>query len=246
MTPAALRSYAADFGIGVDYIEGLTGWLDDAPPILPQFTAVFTEDDIAATAEALEATRYVAVDLSAGEPLPLDQSAEAFARICDRAAERGLEVCLEFVPWTRIPTLAHAWDIVRTAARDNGSILLDNLHWRRGGGTLDDLAGVPAEQIRAVQLSDSPNAVPDDLVTEAIAGRLLPGYGDGDVVGLLAALDACGCRAPLGVEVFSTELMALPSREAAERCGRAIHAVVAAARTDSGATYKAAGSRRPG
>jgi sugar phosphate isomerase/epimerase len=133
---------------------------------------------------------------------------------------------VEFVPWTRIPTLEAAWEIVRTADRPNGGILFDNLHWFRGGGSFAAMAAVPAERILAVQLSDVPAAAPPDLVGEALGGRLLPGEGDTGIVDLLRWMDANRWNVPLGVEVFSQELAALPSNEAVDRMGHALRRVV--------------------
>ena len=46
----------------------------------------------------------------------------------------------------------------------------------------------------------------------------------------LRILDAAGCAAPLGVEVFSEALDALPPEEVGRRCGEAARAVRARAR----------------
>ena len=63
-------------------------------------------------------------------------------------------------------------------------------------------------------------------------GRLAKSYveGDIDLEGLVRALDAIGCRAPLGVEVFSDAFDALESVEVGRRLGRAIRALLARAR----------------
>ena len=43
-------------------------------------------------------------------------------------------------------------------------------------------------------------------------------------------VSSTGCRAPVGVEVFSSELQQLPAREAARRAADATRAVLAQAR----------------
>ena len=60
--------------------------------------------------------------------------------------------------------------------------------------------------------------------------RRLPGEGDIDLPGVLRALREGGSRAPLGVEVFSDALGALPVGEVARRARAAVGAVVAEAR----------------
>jgi 4-hydroxyphenylpyruvate dioxygenase len=56
-----------------------------------------------------------------------------------------------------------------------------------------------------------------NLIGETLTRRLLPGDGEQPVTELVAALEAGGCRAPLGVEVFNSRLHRLPVREAARR-----------------------------
>ena len=57
-------------------------------------------------------------------------------------------------------------------------------------------------------------------------GRLLPGEGSSDAVAVYRALRQAGVEAPINVEVFSAELMALPAREAAARLANRMRAVI--------------------
>ena len=68
---------------------------------------------------------------------------------------------------------------------------------------------------------------------ESMHERLLPDEGDVDVVQLVRILDAIGCRAPIGVEVFSDRLNALPAAEAARRCSTAARHVLERARASA-------------
>jgi sugar phosphate isomerase/epimerase len=81
-----------------------------------------------------------------------------------------------------------------------------------------------------VQLNDAPAQPGADLVAETLAARLVPGEGEIPLVRWLRILDAIGSRAPLGVEVFSEKLDALPPLEVGRRCGEAARALLAAAR----------------
>jgi sugar phosphate isomerase/epimerase len=162
--------------------------------------------------------------------VPVDVAAAAFAELCDRAASHGLLVHLEFLPWSGIPTLQAAWDIVRRADRNNGGLMLDTWHYIRSGGTLAGLREVPGEKILGVQLADAP-ATPDGVIfDETMRRRRLPGEGDGQLAELVRTLDAIGCHAPLGVEVFSDALAELPVQEVARRAAAALHSLLAAAR----------------
>jgi sugar phosphate isomerase/epimerase len=168
-----------------------------------------------------------------GPAVPREIAAEAFAGVCDRARERGLLVHLEALPWTGIPDVAAAWEIVRLAGRANGGLMLDTWHHLRSKCPNAVFDAIPCDRIVAIQLADAPEEASEDILDETLHHRLLPGTGDGALTDLLQILDARGCRAPIGVEVFSDALRALPPNEAARRAGDAARAVLANARPAS-------------
>jgi sugar phosphate isomerase/epimerase len=160
-----------------------------------------------------------------GGPWSLDEAAAAFARLCDRAAEHGLLVHLEFLPWSRIPDLATAWQVVHAADRPNGGIMLDAWHYFRSAPDGALLRSIPGSSILGVQLCDAP-AVPETNPLHAtLHERLLPGDGELALPTLLADLEATGTDAPLGVEVFSDALHALPPEDAGRLAGVAVRRV---------------------
>ena len=121
-----------------------------------------------------------AVDVFGGS-WSLDEAAAAFAGLCDRAAEHGLLVHLEFLPWSRIPDLATAWEVVRAADRPNGGLMLDAWHYFRSKPDGALLRSIPGASILGVQLCDAP-AVPEPEPLQAtLHERLLPGDGDLDL-----------------------------------------------------------------
>ncbi|MDQ0381258.1 sugar phosphate isomerase/epimerase family protein [Amycolatopsis thermophila] len=146
---------------------------------------------------------------------PLSELVEPFAALCDRAAEHGVLVGFEFLPYSHVRTLPEVWEVVAAADRRNGGVTFDLWHWLRSGGRPEDLAGVPASKIVTVQLCDVLPEPGPDLTEEARHRRLLPGRGAGDTAGVLRALREHGVTAPVSVEVFSDELDALPTADAA-------------------------------
>lgn len=136
---------------------------------------------------------------------------EPFGALCDRAAEHGVLVGFEFLPYSHVRTLGQAWEVVAAANRPNGGITLDLWHWFRSGATPDDLAGIPASVITTVQLCDVQPEPEPDMTEEARHRRLLPGHGAGDTPGVLGALRDHGVTAPMSVEVFSDDLDARPT-----------------------------------
>lgn len=226
VTLAEVRARVADAGLVIDEVEIIGNWLPGVPtkanpPWLAALLARMTGDRVVAIAEALGARGVTVAELQ-GIACPVAQAAEAFAALCDRAADSGLHVALEFVPTGGIPTLATAWPIVAAAGRDNGGLLVDSWHFFRGAPDLDLLAGLPGSAIRSIQLSDAPAAAEADLDHAMMHDRLLPGAGALDLRGFLDALKRTGTTAPLAIEVFSDALAAMPAAAVAEAAAAAL------------------------
>ena len=208
-------------------LDALTQWLPGEDGAAPAgWDTSFEEKDFYALADAIGARSLNVVDLGTRRTIPVDAAAEAFAGVCDRAREHGLLVHIEFLPWSSIPDLACAWEIVREAGRDNGGVLLDTWHLLRSGGTPESLLEIPRDRVYAIQVSDAPAVAESNLMEETMARRLLPGEGAARVRDVLNVLSEGGCTAPVGVEVFSSELAALPADQAIDRVATATRAVL--------------------
>lgn len=231
LSDADMRTMLADHGLVVAELDPAWWWLPGAAEEGASLVAhddqdvfAFGEDDLFGVAEAIGARSLNAVDVFGGG-WGVDDAAEAFAALCDRAGEHGLLVHLEFLPWSRVPDVATAWDVVRRADRPNGGVAVDAWHFVRSGSTLDELAAVPSDRILGVQLDDGPLAPEADLVHATLHERRLPGEGEFDLACLCGAL--AGSPAPIGVEVFSDELHALGPAEAARRAAETTRALLA-------------------
>jgi sugar phosphate isomerase/epimerase len=237
LNDADMRALLADHSLEIAELDPAWWWLPGASATGRSFpTALdteevfaFGEDELFAVADAVGARSINAVDVLGGD-WDVDAAAEAFAGLCDRAAEHGLLVHLEFLPWSKIPDLGAAWDVVRGAGRANGGIAVDAWHFFRAGGDQDALRAVPGDRVLGVQIDDGPAAAEPNLIEATLHERLLPGDGEFDLTGLLRTLAAIGCPAPIGVEVFSDDLHALEPTEAARRTGDATRAVLRSAR----------------
>ncbi len=206
---AAMKEIAATAGVPVLEVEYLTGWGTPADRNQEQQRKERT---------VFEMARAFGVrHMNAGllEHLPVDQVTEAFAALCDRAGD-DLTVALEFMPYSGVPDLATAWQVLREAGRPNAALIVDVWHWARAGMTAADLAPVPADRIVSVQLCDVLATPMDPLRSESLGHRLPPGQGYGDAVGLVRALHRHGVTpAVVGVEVISDALVALGVEHAA-------------------------------
>jgi sugar phosphate isomerase/epimerase len=182
--------------------------------------------DLLRAAEGLGA-RHIKVngDLE-GKQWPADTLAEEFARLCREAAQVGAMVAIEFMPFSGIPDAQSALEIVNAAGEPNGKLLVDTWHVARAGTPLDEIAQLPSDVIAHVEIDDALAEPEGGMWNDTIHNRLLPGEGELDVVGFLAAIRATGYRGPIGVEVISRAHRLLPLREAAEATYRTASAVL--------------------
>jgi sugar phosphate isomerase/epimerase len=105
---------------------------------------------------------------------------DRFARLCDLALEFGLTVDLEFPSWSETGDLPAAAAVVTAANRSNAGVLIDVLHFFRSNSSIEQLAALPREWFRFVQLCDAPAQAPptvEGVIHSARSARSLPGYG---------------------------------------------------------------------
>lgn len=220
----AMAEIAASAGVPVREVEYLTGWGSPADRNAEQQRKERTVFEMART--------FGVRHMNAGllEHLPVDQIAEALAGLCDRAGA-DLTVALEFMPYSGVPDLATAWQVLRDAGRPNAALIVDVWHWARAGMTTADLAGVPADRVVAVQLCDVIATPMDPLRAESLGHRLPPGHGHGDAAGLVRALHDHGVTPKVvAVEVISNALVAQGVVDAASTVhAAAIEVLLAAA-----------------
>jgi sugar phosphate isomerase/epimerase len=158
------------------------------------------------------------------------EAATAFGELCDRAGRHGLLVGIEWLPYTNIATAADAQAIVEAAGRANGGYCADIWHHRRGADDDAMIRALPGERVFAVQMDDGPRqAQMDDYKQDCLANRVPPGEGEFDCVSFVRLLTEIGVRAPISLEVCSTELWAAPATEAAQRAADGMRAVLAEA-----------------
>jgi sugar phosphate isomerase/epimerase len=221
----AVVTRARDQGLEHLIMEGLSSWYAHDPPSTPFPSDAHTVEDHLRAAEVFGST-----DCNVVAPFrstePVESLVEQFAAVCDRFAEVGVAVHLEFTPFRPIGSLATAWQIVQGAGRTNGGILFDTWHFFRGEPDLDLLASIPGDRILSVQVNDG-GEVQESVVIDTFRHRRLPGDGDFDLIGALTILRRTGGLKLAGPEVLSVELDRLPAMEATRRATEAFDRVMA-------------------
>jgi sugar phosphate isomerase/epimerase len=113
---------------------------------------------------------------------------ERFAAFCDLAGEYGIAANLEPMPWTDAKTFAQGARIVEAAGRQRAGVVIDPIHFDRGGSHVDEIATAPPGRLRYMQLCDAPALRPRDIETllhQARAERMMPGDGGLDLAGIV-------------------------------------------------------------
>lgn len=209
VSAADIGRQARDLGLGL-IVDPVMNWYPHPPATRSRFGAVSTDDALRICAE-LGAVALTVITTPTAD-VPVDALPEYLAGVCDRAADFGAQVQLEFLPFTVVGTLRTAWDVVRATDRANAGIVFDTWHFYRGDPDFAVLDSVPGERIFAVQLDDAPAVAEADLYAET-RRRLLPGDGELDLVRAVRALHRIGALRWVGPEVLSPELEALPVAE---------------------------------
>ena len=170
------------------------------------------------TAAAFSA-HHIKVGNIPGTPCDLGRLTEEFAALCDEAAQNtDAKIVYEFMPFdVNVNSLDTALALVTDAGRANGALAIDTWHMSKLGVAPEELERVPAQYLGWVELSDGQYQDMEDRVDETVNHRRLPGEGEFDIPGYVAACGAAGYSGPWGVEVLSAALRSLPMEQEFER-----------------------------
>ncbi len=154
-----------------------------------------------------------------GTPCELGRLTEAFAELCQEAANHTrAKVVYEFMPFdVNVNSLETALTLVTEAAQVNGGLAIDTWHMAKLGIAPAELTRIPPEYLHWVELSDGQIENLPDLVDETVNHRRLPGEGEFDIPGYVEACRTVGYDGPWGVEVLSAELRSLPIEQSFQR-----------------------------
>ncbi len=158
---------------------------------------------------------HVKVGNIPGTPCEIPRLTECYAELCeDAASHHDATVVYEFMPFdVNVHDLDTALAVVEGAGAANGGLAIDTWHMTKLGIPPSDMGRIPLEYLSWVELSDGRRESMDDLIEETVNHRRLPGEGEFDLRGYVAACREAGYRGPWGVEVLSAELRELPMEE---------------------------------
>ncbi len=141
-----------------------------------------------------------------------------FAHLCERSALFGLTMNLEPMPWTKVPDLTLAEEVVEASGQKNAGVLIDALHFHRSEIPLEKLSNLSPDRVNIFQICDASAAfdpAPEALRNMARTARLIPGEGELDLYGFISCVPE---SAIVSVEVPNRDLInTVPARERVRR-----------------------------
>jgi sugar phosphate isomerase/epimerase len=143
------------------------------------------------------------------ENYSVEYTAQKLKELCHRAGKRIIGI--EPMPYSGLPDLNKAWEVVKASACDNAMLILDTWHWVRADQSYDILTKEQAAKVASIQINDAyerPYAEPV-LRDESMHDRLAPGTGAKDTAGFVKMVKAAGVDPKVvGVEVISDAYLA--------------------------------------
>ena len=158
------------------------------------------------------------------EKYEMPRVTESFAALCKDAAEHGVTIGFELMPFGMIDNLKDALTMVEGAGAKNGGIIFDLWHLSKMGVPNEEISRVPVKHIVSVEINDGTFTAPWSLHEDTINHRRFCGEGEFDVKGFLAALEKTGYSGPIGIEVLSKELRPLSLNEAVTKAFKTTYA----------------------
>lgn len=203
-----IRQIFADNGMKHLELEFLVDWYLDGDRRVA--SDKFRREILEAAGEIGARSLKVAAGLFDDAPPDLPRMRDEFARVCEDAAQYGVQVVLEVQPFSNIKTLEHGLAIVEGANQPNGGLLLDQWHMVRGGISNPQIAAMPGRFIKSIELDDADRELNGSLWEDTIYHRKLCGEGSFDTSAFIQAVRTAGYDGPFGVEILSETFRKLP------------------------------------
>lgn len=229
-TIAELRDLLAANDVCLAEIEVLAGWGAASPAdTYGKFEAVVWE-----LVDAFDCRYVQAIGPYEGS---ITDAAARFGAVCDRAADHGAVVGLEFLPFTNIVDAADALAIVQEADRPNGGVCVDIWHHARGANDLELIRAIPTELIVGVQMSDGPAAPTlDDYKDDCLRHRVPPGTGEFGAVEFVQTIIDLGVDVPWSLEVCNDNVWGRDGGDHVQRVADGMRNVLRLAACDTSTT----------
>ena len=210
---AGIKAMLGDNGLDYFEIEGLSDWYATGP-VREASDAVRRR--VFAAAEHIGVSHIKLTGNVVGRSVAPAVMRDALARFCAEAASAGTRATLEMVGISDICDLETARFVLGDSTTQGGGLCADIWHFQRGGVPYSGLSAMSGV-IGWAELDDGRAGDAGSVISVQLDERRLPGEGDFDIAGFLAALAGAGYEGGIGVEILSNEMRLLSPEEAALR-----------------------------
>lgn len=139
--------------------------------------------------------------------IPTDAEVDTFRRAIDDVTRHGAKVAVEFLPMMPVDSIAKTVDIVHRVGGPVG-VCVDTWHFFRGPDGWTELEGLAAADLAYIQFNDALPLASDDLMSETLQRRTLPGHGEFELTRFCDIIRAKGYDGPVAIEIMSAPLRA--------------------------------------
>ena len=164
-----------------------------------------------------QAVEVGAVHIIASPPMGVadrDQGAKNYREILEIGREIGVQPAMEFLGFVEdYTTIEDALETITKADHPDATLVLDPFHIFRGGGSMESITKLTADQVAICHFNDAPTSPPREEQHDV--DRVYPGDGHVDLKRMLNLLRQIGYDRWLSLELFHPELWKQDPREVA-------------------------------
>ncbi len=195
-----------DLGMEVPTMIYFAEWFECAEEDWPR---VKDEAERRMTQAAAIGARHLICSPPAGRA-DLARGARRYAELVALGKSMGVEAAFEFLGFVeQYNTIESSLEVLALAGE--GTTVLDPFHIFRGGGSVESVAKLRAEQIAVSHFNDVVNSVPREQ--QGDGDRVMPGDGTFDLRRYCELLSGTGYGGYLSLELFREDLWARDPRE---------------------------------
>jgi sugar phosphate isomerase/epimerase len=207
---ADIRRALSDHGLAVPTMIYLGDWFDTTGPRYAQ------------ALDKCQRRMGIAAELGApfviaGPPLgraDYDLGARHYRELLEIGVPMGVRPAMEFLGFVeQLNTIEEALEVMTRSGRSDSTTVLDPAHIYRGGGSVEAIAKLKADQIAVCHFDDCPANVPREIQHDG--DRVMPGEGIFDLDRYLDLLRQIGYRRYLSLELFRQDLWTRDPRDVA-------------------------------
>lgn len=193
-------------GNGMKYLEleFLTDWFLDGDSKLESNNR---KKLLLQAAETLGA-KHIKVGDFRNSNVPMGRLVESFSALCAEAENCGTAVGFEFMVGSLSGKFKDVVEMVKQAGAKNGGIIIDIVHIILLGMPYQELRQIPLQYLINVELNDG--WLPGNPRRDPSGTRSFCGEGEYDIKGFIQTVKDMGYSGPWAVEVYSSDVAAMP------------------------------------